>query len=59
MRAFGPYDPEDTAMTWRSSYFDLGTGLFVPQLITWDPETGEFTCLEGPKGFATWKEEAG
>jgi len=21
-----------------------------------DPETGEFTCVDGPKGFATWQE---
>jgi len=26
-----------------------------------DPETGEFMCVDGPKGFATWEEaeEAG
>jgi hypothetical protein len=48
-------------MTWRAPYFDLASGLFVPQLITWGPETGEFTSVEGPKGFATWEEteEAG
>ena len=40
---------------------DLASGLFVPRLVTWDPETGEFTCVEGPKGFETWEEaeEAG
>ncbi len=41
-------------MTWRSPAFDRRSGLFVPQLVIWDPETGEFTCVEGPKGFATW-----
>ena len=43
---------------WRSPYFDLRSGLFNPQLVTWDPET---TCVEGPKGFAAWgeAEEAG
>jgi hypothetical protein len=48
-------------MTWRAPYFDLASGLFVPQLVTWDPETGEFTSVEGPKGFAMWQEaeEAG
>jgi len=25
------------------------------QLFVWDPETGEFTSVEGPKGFATTK----
>ncbi len=29
-------------MTWRSSYFDLASGLCVPQ-----PATGEFTPVEG------------
>jgi len=24
------------AMTWRSRAFDLASGLFVPQLVTWD-----------------------
>ena len=48
-------------MTRRSPFFDLASGLFVPQLVTWDPETGGFTCVEGPKGFASWgeAEEAG
>ncbi len=48
-------------MTWRGLYLDLRSGLFIPRLVTWDPETGEFTCVEGPKGFATWAEaeEAG
>ncbi len=50
-----------TAMTWRAPYFDLTSGLFVPQLVTWDPETDEFTSVEGSKGFETWTEaeEAG
>jgi hypothetical protein len=42
-------------MTWRTLFLDVGSGLFIPRLITWDPET-EFTCVEGPKGFATWQE---
>jgi hypothetical protein len=48
-------------MTWRTLFFDLRSGLFIKRLVTWDPETGEFTCVEGPKGFATWEEtnEAG
>ena len=24
------------AVTWRAPYFDLASGLFVPQLVTWD-----------------------
>jgi hypothetical protein len=27
------------AMIWRSPYFDLASGLFVPEIIVWDPET--------------------
>jgi hypothetical protein len=42
--------------TWRSPYLDIVTGLFVPQLISWDPESGEFTRVEGPNGFETWGE---
>ena len=34
-------------MTWRSSDLDLASGLYVPQLVTWDPATGEGTeCPE-------------
>jgi len=36
-------------MTWRSPYF-------VPCIIAWDPETGEFKSIEGPMGFSTWDE---
>ncbi len=48
-------------MIWRSPYFDIASGLFVPHLVTWDSQTGEFTTIEGPKGFETWEgaEEAG
>lgn len=44
-----------TALTWRASYLDLASGLFVSQLLAWDPETSEFTSVEGP-GFETWEE---
>ena len=30
----------------------LASGLFVPQLVIWDQETGEFTSLEGPKEWS-------
>jgi len=38
-------------VTWRAPYFDLCSGLFVPQLVIRDPENCEFTRVEGPKGF--------
>ena len=34
-------------MTWRTPYFDLRSGLFVPCVVTWDAETGEFSRVEG------------
>jgi hypothetical protein len=42
--------------SWRTLVLDLRTGLFIPRLVTWDLETGEFACVDGPKGFATWEE---
>ncbi len=48
-------------MTWRTLFLDVRSGLFVPRLVTWDPETGEFTCVDGPKGSRRGRkaEEAG
>jgi hypothetical protein len=48
-------------MTWRTLALAVRTGLFIRRLITWDPETGEFGSVDGPKGFETWEEaeEAG
>jgi hypothetical protein len=48
-------------MTWRTLFLDVRSGLFFPRLVVWDPKTGEFTCVDGPKGFATRQEaeEAG
>ena len=43
-------------MTWRTLFLDIRSGLFFPRLVAWDPKTGEFTCVEGPKGFETWEE---
>ncbi len=40
-------------MTWRTLFLDVRSGLFFPRLVEWDPETGKFTCVEGPKGFET------
>src|SRR2546425_11397378 len=31
--------------TWRTLFLDVRFGLFIPRLVTWDPETGEFTCV--------------
>lgn len=40
------------AISWRAPYFDLRSGLFVPCVVMWDAETGEFSRVEGPRGFA-------
>ncbi len=37
-------------MTWRTLVLDVRSGLFIPRLVTWDPETGKFTCVEGAEG---------
>ena len=29
---------------------------FIPRVVTWDPATGEFTRIEGPKGFEALEE---
>jgi len=41
--------------SWRTIFFDLGPGLFVPCAVSWDPETGEFVRV-GPTELATWEE---
>jgi hypothetical protein len=35
-------------ITWRALVLDLPSGLFVPRAVNPDPETGEFTRVEGP-----------
>jgi len=41
---------------WRTLFLALASGPFIRRPVTWDPETGEFGCVEGPKGFETWQE---
>lgn len=48
--------PRGEGATWRAPYFDLRSGLFIPCVVTWDAEAGEFSRVEGPRGFATWEE---
>lgn len=43
-------------VTRRAPFFDLRSGLFVPCVVTWDSESGEFARVEGSKGFRTWEE---
>ena len=37
-------------------YFSLALRGWVPCVVSWDPETGRFTRVEGPDGFTTWEE---
>ncbi len=37
-------------MTWRTLFLEFRSGLFFLRLVVWDPETGEFTCVEGRRG---------
>lgn len=37
-------------------YFSLARAGWIPCVVTWDAETGEFARVEGPNGFATWRE---
>ena len=37
-------------------YFSLARAAWIPYALTWDPETGEFHGVEGPRGFATYRE---
>jgi hypothetical protein len=47
--------------TWRTLVLVVCTGLFIPRLVTWGLESGEFTRVEGAKMIrvaATRKEES-
>jgi len=39
-----------------NAYFSLSRAVWIPCVIRWDAETGEFRRVEGPEGFATWEE---
>ena len=37
-------------------YFSLVRGAWIPYTITWDEQTGEYRSVEGPRGFASYRE---
>jgi len=37
-------------------YFDLARRAWIPCIVLWAPETGEFARTEGPVGLRTWDE---
>jgi hypothetical protein len=34
-------------------FFSLARAAWIPFVLIWDPETGEFRGVEGPQGFDT------
>lgn len=38
-------------------FFCLARAAWMPYAVTWDPESGEFRGVEGPRGFNTRREE--
>jgi len=41
---------------WLTLVLDVPSALFIPRLVSWDPETGTFTHVDGARGFARWEE---
>jgi hypothetical protein len=37
-------------------FFALARAAWMPYALTWDPETGELRGVEGPRGFASYRE---
>jgi hypothetical protein len=35
-------------------HFSLAEAAWVPSVVIWDPATGEFRRVEGPRGFASY-----
>ena len=43
-------DLRSLGATWRAPYFDLASGLYVPQVVSWDPRPASSRPWRGPKG---------
>ena len=46
---------------WRAEiivapYFSLARAAWILYALTWDPETGAFRRVEGPRGFVSYRE---
>ena len=39
-------------------YFSLALAAWIPYALTWDRETGAFRGVEGPRGFARYRDAA-
>jgi hypothetical protein len=42
----------------RAPFFCLARAAWMPYALTWNPETGAFRGVEGPRGFASYREAA-
>jgi hypothetical protein len=47
---------DDSRDGWVAPYYSLSRRAWIPCVVRWDAESGEFTRAEGPDGFATWRE---
>jgi hypothetical protein len=37
-------------------FFSFALAAWIPYAVTWDSETGGFRGVEGPRGFASYRE---
>jgi hypothetical protein len=44
------------ARTTVAPYFSLARTCWIPAVYAWDAETGEFRRIEGPLGFAAYRQ---
>ena len=42
--------------TTAAPFFSLARAAWIPYALTWNPETGELRGVEGPRGFASYRE---
>ena len=51
--------PEGHPTLTPAPFFCLTRAAWIPYAVTWDPESGEFHSVEGPRGFDTYREGGG
>lgn len=42
---------DSAAAGWLAPYYSLSSRAWIPCVVSWCPETGEFVHVEGPEGF--------
>jgi hypothetical protein len=48
--------PDDDGLPTPAPRFSLLRAAWMPYALTWNPETGALRGVEGPRGFATYRE---